>query len=239
MAFTKGLTIPAFDDSRLDDSFDSSLSNNKELSKDNGTPDDVLDIEHDSDDDSSGPVRDDLNTTARQSDLTESSMPESRSSMHFISTHFKDSDSDADEESLTKGLDFPDIEDALKEADQEKTTLEKAAEAIASERLTQTMGGLMASTMFGLSKIGETVRGVASSIQPNSGSGVTDTQVEYVKQESASTSDESETVTFKQTEPEASVGLTESTDADILAEFEFLEEAELESYDGSGQTKED
>ena len=149
--------------------------------------------------------------------------------MDFKETHFKESsESGGDEgpvdvDNLAEGLEsMPDVEEVLdheqQESESNRATLFGQAQAmIASDVMVHTMSNLMTSTMTGLSRLSETMRAAASG---------TGTSAEQSGQ----------AVHYSSGSDEANVNmshnkgrLTESVDSDaLLAEFEFLEEEDLD-----------
>ena len=149
--------------------------------------------------------------------------------MDFKDTHFKESsESGGDEgpvdvDNLAEGLEsMPDVEDVLdheqQESESNRATLFGQAQAmIASDVMAHTMSNLMTSTMTGLSRLSETMKAAASG---------TGTSAEQSGQ----------AVHYSSGSDEANVNmgnnkgrLTESVDSDaLLAEFEFLEEEDLD-----------
>ena len=170
--------------------------------------------------------------------LTTEVQPTQNEAMDFKETHFKESsDSGADEgpvdvDNLAEGLEsMPDVEDVLdheqQESESNRATLFGQAQAIiTSDVMAHTMSNLMSSTMTGLSRLSETVRSAAS------GTG-------------ASAEETGQSVHYSSGSQDANVNmgnnkgrLTESVDSDtLLAEFEFLEEEDLDVMEEDSEKK--
>ena len=135
--------------------------------------------------------------------------------MFFKDRHFKESsgssqDGDEDEdEKLLQGLSIPDVNDeSLNEAPEGfiGNLTHQVASAVTADAVSQNISSLMSSTMYGLNRIQETVRGAVQAAPSTSAAAPP--------------------------EPAASskgdiTDMTDSLDSDILAEFDFLEDEDM------------
>ena len=222
--------MPSFDDTHLDDS----IGDPGSLASLRTIPDyDELDRGFKNDPDL------DLDETL----TTDSPVPSQTRSevMDFKESHFKESsESGGDEgpvdvDNLAEGLEsMPDVEEVLdheqQESESNRATLFGQAQAmIASDVMANTMSNLMASTMTGFSRLSETVRTAATGTSTNeerSGGHC----VHYKAGSEKTNVNRGNNNTGR---------LTESVDSDaLLAEFEFLEEEDLDVMDEDSERKE-
>ena len=218
VSFTKGLqAIPDFDDSRLDDSFG---DNDKDLT----IPiDDVTEIDDTSEFAESVLPEDDIPT---HSEISQSD------SMQFVTGHFKESSESDIETDLAEGLAFPDIQDELDSMAAEESS---SNTAIATEMVSKTVSSLMASTISGWSKLSETATRVSETVL-SAAKSATGSRAEPTATPPVITftkSDDGEEVTAIEGATGGALPKTimESTDSDILAEFEFLDQEDLDVTD--------
>ena len=151
-------------------------------------------------------------------------------SMHFVQGHFKDSsESDHDiEGELAEGLAFPDIQDELDSMAKDESA---SSATIATEMVSKTVSTLMSSTMSGLSKLSETASRLGESVR-SAAKSATSGEVDgaAVPLSEGDETDVTSSGSLRKT-------FTESTDSDILAEFEFLEQEDLDVLDEDESNK--
>jgi len=197
-------SMPAFDDSRLDESH-SDLEQDGHL--------EVPDVDTQGSD---SELDETLLQDPGQIDESESGEedPKGLGGMFFKDRHFKESSgsSSADEdeeEKLLRGLSIPDVNDESLNEPPEGflgTITHQVASAVTADAVSQNISSLMSSTMYGLNRIQETVRGAVQSAPASA--------------------------TAAPPEPTAAskgdiTDMTDSLDSDILAEFDFLEDEDM------------
>lgn len=220
MSFTKGLKkIPDFDDSRLDDSLNDDHEN--------------LTSEEDLLPDVEGAADEQQNDVLPVDEMPAPTEISQSESMQFVPGHFKDSSesdkSEADiETELGEGLAFPDIQDELDTMAKEETS---SNAAIATELVSKTVSSLMTSTMSGLSRLGETASRLGETVRSAAKSATSGEPGE----EDAGDVAEGAASVVQPTDDSKRKTITESTDSDILAEFEFLEQEDLDVLDDEGK----
>ncbi|XP_070565991.1 reticulophagy regulator 3-like [Ptychodera flava] len=133
-------------------------------------------------------------------------------SMHFVASHFEDSDYDEDtDKSISHGLQFPDVSELSKDSDVESDAAKPNLGSKTSEFVSQTVTTVMKGTFSAIKQSKDALFGGESTSTPAS---------EEPKTSSA-TSDKLAA---------AEIHTPSDTDADI-ADFEMLDKTELDSYD--------
>ena len=208
--------MPRFDDSRLDESFSDQETFGTRLhvpDVDKEASDSDLDLTLTRGDDEPLEADDELDSNGNDKPTKQA-----HEAMLFKESHFKEdsNSSDSEETGLLKGLAMPGIDDEDVKEEPEGfigQLTQQVAAAVTGEAVSEKMTTLMSSTMFGLSKLSETVRGA---VQGAAGGG----------------SPAKEGRTEKEEE------MMESLDSDILAEFDFLDDEDMGDDDENDGTVE-
>lgn len=193
-------SMPSFDDSQLDESF----SDHEQFSSRLEVPD-LENQASDSDLELTVTKNDGVDEVDTVRDLTAA-----QQAMLFKDSHFKDDSSDSDlndEAQLLQGLAIPDVnDDSMSEPPEGMLGqfTQQMVAAVTADAVSQNLTSLVSSTMYGFSRLQETVRGAVQG-----------------------TSDTSAT---QQQGAEASKGdMADSLDSDILADFDFLDDEDMGS----------
>jgi len=197
-------SMPAFDDSHLDESY----SDIEQMDGHLEVPD--VDMQASDSDLDTTLLKDGDEGYLEDNDSESDPSPsQSQKDMLFKESHFKNTSSDSDvsdEANLLQGLAIPDVNDESVSENPEGFIghfTHQMAAAVTAETVSQNLSSLVSSTMYGLSRIQETVRGA---VQATGGA-----------------------ADKPQQQPDDKGDMTDSLDPDILAEFDFLDDEDMGS----------
>ena len=156
------MSLPAYDDSQLEDSYNDILPDSQEL---NIMTDDSVDL-----------TLTESELLLRPSDLSDLDIRKSSShedltpkaeEIKFVTTHYKNSSESDESDDLHKGLSFKeDLLASQEELDSEDPTSEVAS--VASQMMTTAAGLVVSSATTGLTKLGQSVRAMTTNISAES-----------------------------------------------------------------------